>query len=644
MYHQRRLGYLCVDEKSQIQALDRTRPLLPMWNGAPTLEFRDHEATTATDVAVYVTGGDDFSKVQGSTSEESDNDQTVADAAKMGKVGVDEYLFSVSASNIQGDGREMVNVDRTMADDDSVVYLSVFDAEQTLGAASISLSGAATTNVQVVFLKAPVAKADTDGAATTPDVVTSAVVLTIGGTALADVVDAAGGVPSSVKQIEDLPDASTSVQISAEFNDENLRNISGNIVFAIGTPSAGAEDVKFVGGGSERTAFSNSAGSFEIVDIPEDIAVRIPVTATIAAGTGTLTLEGNIIRIGDAATVTAKAYACEIDEGDTGYAAGPPAAATAGFECESEIAALKKSGTEGDPKEIGALQDGDLFTIFGEAVDMLGNKRTGALTWEPTADTDTSDVVGAGAAAEMVITVDAADDELGNYSITVESDDGAASTTIAFAVSGLPEDYQIDGPAEIEINGDGFGSYKVTATDANGNPAAGNNCVTVRVRGVDFEEDQDLSVPMSDDCPGDTDQTLVGATFTIDAPPGITAGTTATIQVRVGGDIKARRVITFVSMSVVPEPVLTAPTGVMATSDAVGEVTVSWTAGENAPEGHIVLLFSSDFSEVAGLAVPTEDASTHTFSDIAPGDYVAVVVSVKSRSEYLYGYATVTVQ
>ena len=28
---------LCVDEKSQIQALDRTRPLLPMWNGAPTI-------------------------------------------------------------------------------------------------------------------------------------------------------------------------------------------------------------------------------------------------------------------------------------------------------------------------------------------------------------------------------------------------------------------------------------------------------------------------------------------------------------------------------------------------------------------------------------------------------------------------------
>ena len=596
----------------------------------------------ASDVAVYVTGGDDFRKVQASKIAEASNSVAVFDVNKMSKVGVDEYLFSVSASNIQGDGEEMVTVDRTMADDDSVVYLSVFGAEQTLVAASTSLSGRATTNVKVVFLNEPVAKADTDGDATNADAVTSALVLTAGGTALTDVVaDTPGGLESGVNEIVDLPDSATSIQISAEFNDENVRGISGNIVFAIGTPSAGAEEVKFVGGGSERTAFTNSVGSFVIVDIPEDIAVRIPVTATITAETGTLTLEGNIIRLGDAAMVTAKAYACEINEGDTNYNAGPPATADIGAECVSELAALNKSGTEGDPEEIGALETGDFFTIFGEAVDMLGNKLDGPLTWKPTPDTDTGEVLSASGNAETVITVGADDDQLGSYSITVESADGVASTIIEFDVSGPPTDYLIEGPAEIEIDGDGFASYEVTATDINGNPAAGTNCVTVRVRGVDFDEDQDLSVPMSDDCTDDdTDKTEVGATFTIDAPPGIAAGTTATIQIRVDGKVEARRVITFVSMSVEPEPMLTAPTGVMATADA-GTVTVTWTDGADAL-GHMVLLFNADFSGAPMVnAAPT--GSSAEFMDVAAGDYVAVVVSYRSGSEYMYDYMSVTV-
>ena len=50
----------------------------------------------------YVTGGDDFRKVQGSKAPETDNAQTVTDANKMGEVGVDEYLFSVSAKTIKG--------------------------------------------------------------------------------------------------------------------------------------------------------------------------------------------------------------------------------------------------------------------------------------------------------------------------------------------------------------------------------------------------------------------------------------------------------------------------------------------------------------------------------------------------------------
>jgi hypothetical protein len=36
---------LCVDEKSQIQALNRSQPLLPMWRGLPARRTHDYTAT-----------------------------------------------------------------------------------------------------------------------------------------------------------------------------------------------------------------------------------------------------------------------------------------------------------------------------------------------------------------------------------------------------------------------------------------------------------------------------------------------------------------------------------------------------------------------------------------------------------------------
>ena len=477
--------------------------------------------------------------------------------------------------------------------------------------------------VTITFLGAPVEKAD--------DVTVSALALTDGGIPLTDVV--AGEVVTA--SIANLDENADSVQISAEFSDENGENVVGNIVFTIGTPSAGAEDVKFDAGGTERTAFTSSVGSFTIVDIPEDIAVRIPVTATFTGETGTLTLEGNIIRWGDATMITANAYACKIDEDDTEFDDTADPKVAAGMECTSEIKALKKSGTEGDPKEIGALQDEDIFTIFGEAVDMLGNKLPGPLTWKatPDTDTDTGDVLPASGTAETVITVDADDDELGSYSITVESADEVVSTIIEFAVSGPPKLYQIEGPAEIEIDGDGFASYMVTATDVNGNPAAGTNCVTVRVRGLDFEEDQDLSAPMSAACAGDTDETEVGETFTIDAPPGIAAGTTATIQIRVDGEVKARTVITFVSMTVVAPPMLGDASGLMAAAGAdAGMVELTWTPGPNATMHFVAGVKQSDLD--AGTAndsliwTAADNPGSHTVTGLDSGEvYLFVVIA-----------------
>ena len=89
---------------------------------------------------------------------------------------------------------------------------------------------------------------------------------------------------------------------------------------------------------------------------------------------------------------------------------------------------------------------------------------------------------------------------------------------------------------------------------------------------------------------------------------------------------------------------LTAPDNVMA-SDAGNPVTVTWDPGMNADGGHLILVFNSDFTDVPGIAVPTEEG-THTFTGVtfAAGDYVAVVVSIKARDDYLYDYDTFTVQ
>jgi hypothetical protein len=83
---------------------------------------------------------------------------------------------------------------------------------------------------------------------------------------------------------------------------------------------------------------------------------------------------------------------------------------------------------------------------------------------------------------------------------------------------------------------------------------------------------------------------------------------------------------------------LMAPTNVMAADVTTDPdnlmIEVTWTPGENADGGHLVLLFTSDFDDVT-VGTPTEEG-TYTFSNVDADTYVAVVVSIKTRSEYLY--------
>ena len=127
-------------------------------------------------------------------------------------------------------------------------------------------------------------------------------------------------------------------------------------------------------------------------------------------------------------------------------------------------------------------------------------------------------------------------------------------------------------------------------------------------------------------------------TFEIFTPINAVDGQMAQIIVRTTDGVQATHAITF-GEAVAPMPMLTAPTGVMAMADA-GTVTVTWTDGADAV-GHLVLLFNADFSGAPMVNAPT--GSSAEFMDVAAGDYVAVVVSYRSGSEYMYDYMSVTV-
>ena len=79
-------------------------------------------------------------------------------------------------------------------------------------------------------------------------------------------------------------------------------------------------------------------------------------------------------------------------------------------------------------------------------------------------------------------------------------------------------------------------------------------------------------------------------------------------------------------------PVLMAPTNVGALSLFAGQVSVAWQPGQDA-FGHLVVLFDSANS-VAASTTLGPSADSHTFADVAAGDYSVVVVSFRSGSEY----------
>ena len=92
-------------------------------------------------------------------------------------------------------------------------------------------------------------------------------------------------------------------------------------------------------------------------------------------------------------------------------------------------------------------------------------------------------------------------------------------------------------------------------------------------------------------------------------------------------------------------PTLMAPTNVAASSFGASKtVGVSWTPGSGAQQ-HIAVLFSSDGSIIVDVEYLGATADSHTFRDVASGDYLAVVASFRSGQMFMYdGFKAVTVQ
>ena len=253
------------------------------------------------------------------------------------------------------------------------------------------------------------------------------------------------------------------------------------------------------------------------------------------------------------------------------------------------------------------------------------------------------------------------DDEatLGDHMITVSTDvqnadkEDIASVTLTVSVAGPPDDYMISGPVD-NIDLGGRAMFTVTAVDANdGVPHftmdndmteadESNNTVDVVV--PDIAESLVRDRMLNNGVLTLDSDTGMG-TFTIYAPSNAADGSTARIFVS-AGDVEITHTVTFGAATPGEGEMveLMMPTGVTLRSfPTSGSINVSWTAGQGA-EGHVVLLFTAAAAFV-DIEYVTIDMTSHTFRDVAPGDYYVVVASYQgSMYEYDFLGTDVTVR
>ena len=307
--------------------------------------------------------------------------------------------------------------------------------------------------VTVYFVGSPVKKANVDGDEAGTKETVSALNVLEDSTAPTGVVtympDGTTGdiTETMVESVDSIGGGTTSVWIAAEFHDSNLRDVNGSVEFAIGTPSAGAEAVRFAGGGdATRKSFGTNFGAWKVEKLPKDMDVRVPVTATMTSSTGdVLELTGYIMRKGDPTMVDAAAYTCTLDTRLNGPdQLSDLAAENSASACAGEIKALTDTNADNDPDEVVAIAPGGTFFISAKSTDSVGNTIRDAtkgqdIRWEVTADADNASdaqdaIDGPDRGNTNAVIMVNKDAELGTYSITVKA--GDASDMVSITVSG----------------------------------------------------------------------------------------------------------------------------------------------------------------------------------------------------------------
>ena len=128
---------------------------------------------------------------------------------------------------------------------------------------------------------------------------------------------------------------------------------------------------------------------------------------------------------------------------------------------------------------------------------------------------------------------------------------------------------------------------------------------------------------------------------------GLMAGTSYTFQVRATnaeGDSYWSMYAMAMTDAAVTE--LMAPAITMTTIDDADpgalDVMVTWTAGANA-DGQLVMLFTGDFAGDPVVATKSATDTMHTFTGVANGDYVVVVVSYTNDVNFQFDFTSVSV-
>ena len=249
-----------------------------------------------------------------------------------------------------------------------------------------------------------------------------------------------------------------------------------------------------------------------------------------------------------------------------------------------------------------------------------------------------------------VYTVDE-DATLGDHMITVSTsaqnadDEDIDDVTVTVSVAGPPISLSVSGDANIELNGSV--TYTVTAKDMEtGTPHfirsgdGQNDMVTVSVQPTD-------ALVVGTNTAGQVMLDDNGeATFIVYAALDADDGDNGRIIVR-SDELQDILPITFgaATPGEGEMPTLMAPTNVAASSFGASKtVGVNWTPGRGAQQ-HIAVLFSSDGSIIVDVEYLGATADSHTFRDVASGDYLAVVASFRSGQMFMYdGFKAVTVQ